>query len=227
VDLTDRFGRGFSARNLRQFRQFYLAWPAPQVWQKSSAKSVNRIAASPEPDGALDPRVVDALGIAVWVFFLPCAACVICVPQHGCGAGRCAETGQKSTCSGPILGDLCAESAGSRAKRRVWGPQISPGRPPPQRLRMSSASPLPPTSGWTCSLSRIGRARTGRDRRTRRNAVWLAAGPAHRPALARPCGAGHDLGLSVPRGRGTSTGTNPKMTHFHPRTNARDSEHGD
>ncbi len=39
-DLTDRFGRGFSARNLRQFRQFYLSWPAAQIWQTPSAKSL-------------------------------------------------------------------------------------------------------------------------------------------------------------------------------------------
>jgi hypothetical protein len=39
VDLTQRFGRGFSARNLRQFRQFYLTWPASEIWQTPSAKS--------------------------------------------------------------------------------------------------------------------------------------------------------------------------------------------
>jgi hypothetical protein len=39
ADLTARFGRGFSARNLRQFRQFYLTWPPEQIWQTSSAKS--------------------------------------------------------------------------------------------------------------------------------------------------------------------------------------------
>ncbi len=35
-DLTDKFGRGFSARNLRSFRLFYLSY---QIWQTLSAKS--------------------------------------------------------------------------------------------------------------------------------------------------------------------------------------------
>jgi len=36
-DLTIRLGRGFSERNIRQMRQFYLGWPNPQT---VSAKSV-------------------------------------------------------------------------------------------------------------------------------------------------------------------------------------------
>jgi hypothetical protein len=35
-DLTDRFGRGFSERNLEQMRLFYLGWP---ISQTLSAKS--------------------------------------------------------------------------------------------------------------------------------------------------------------------------------------------
>ena len=31
IDLTQRFGRGFSARNLEQMRQFYVCWPIPQT----------------------------------------------------------------------------------------------------------------------------------------------------------------------------------------------------
>jgi predicted nuclease of restriction endonuclease-like (RecB) superfamily len=31
LDLTQRFGRGFGARNLEQMRQFYVAWPIPQT----------------------------------------------------------------------------------------------------------------------------------------------------------------------------------------------------
>ena len=34
-DLTDCFGKGFSARNLRQMRQFYISKP---IWQTPSAK---------------------------------------------------------------------------------------------------------------------------------------------------------------------------------------------
>jgi hypothetical protein len=30
-DLSRRFGRGFSMRNLEQMRRFYLAWPIPQA----------------------------------------------------------------------------------------------------------------------------------------------------------------------------------------------------
>lgn len=37
-DLTDKFGRGFSARNLRSFRLFYLTY---QIWQTVSAKSLD------------------------------------------------------------------------------------------------------------------------------------------------------------------------------------------
>jgi len=36
ADLTKQYGRGFSARNLRQMRQFYLS---KQIWQTVSAKS--------------------------------------------------------------------------------------------------------------------------------------------------------------------------------------------
>ena len=36
-DLTKRFGRGFSIRNLRSFRAFYLEWPIRQI---SSAESL-------------------------------------------------------------------------------------------------------------------------------------------------------------------------------------------
>src|SRR5262245_53813174 len=31
TDLTRRFGRGFSVRNLRQMRAFYMAWPIRQT----------------------------------------------------------------------------------------------------------------------------------------------------------------------------------------------------
>ncbi|MBN8765796.1 MAG: DUF1016 family protein [Thiobacillus sp.] len=38
-DLSRQFGRGFGWRNLAQMRAFYLAWPADQILQRSSAKS--------------------------------------------------------------------------------------------------------------------------------------------------------------------------------------------
>lgn len=39
ADLSRQFGRGFGWRNLAQMRAFYLAWPADQILQRSSAKS--------------------------------------------------------------------------------------------------------------------------------------------------------------------------------------------
>jgi len=39
VDLTSRFGRGFSRQNLQQMRQFYLTWPTGQICQTASGKS--------------------------------------------------------------------------------------------------------------------------------------------------------------------------------------------
>lgn len=37
-DLTARFGRGFGIANLRQMRNFYLAWPSQQVHQTLSGE---------------------------------------------------------------------------------------------------------------------------------------------------------------------------------------------
>jgi len=39
VDLSARFGRGFSRRNLQDMRLFYLAYPPERIWQTLSAKS--------------------------------------------------------------------------------------------------------------------------------------------------------------------------------------------
>lgn len=40
MDLTQQFGRGFSARNLEQMRQFYLTWVIPQTVSAESRKRV-------------------------------------------------------------------------------------------------------------------------------------------------------------------------------------------
>lgn len=37
LDLTQQFGRGFSARNLEQMRQFYLTWAIPQTVSAESS----------------------------------------------------------------------------------------------------------------------------------------------------------------------------------------------
>lgn len=43
-DLLDRFGRGFSQRNLEQMRQFYLCWRIPQT---ASAESEAKLMSKP------------------------------------------------------------------------------------------------------------------------------------------------------------------------------------
>lgn len=40
ADLTARFGRGFSQRNLEQMRQFYLCWSIPQTLSAKSSPSI-------------------------------------------------------------------------------------------------------------------------------------------------------------------------------------------
>ena len=40
LDLTQQFGRGFSARNLEQMRQFYLTWAIPQTLSAESSKQL-------------------------------------------------------------------------------------------------------------------------------------------------------------------------------------------
>jgi DUF1016 N-terminal domain len=44
ADLSARFGRGFSERNLEQMRRFFLSWPIPQALPaESSAAPLSRI----------------------------------------------------------------------------------------------------------------------------------------------------------------------------------------
>jgi hypothetical protein len=38
-DITARFGRGFSRRNLQDMRLFYHAYPMERIWQELSAES--------------------------------------------------------------------------------------------------------------------------------------------------------------------------------------------
>ena len=70
-DLTGRFGRGFSERNLEQMRLFYLGWP---ISQTASAKSIAGEATSQIPQtpsanssghvGAAELMRVDALAVS-------------------------------------------------------------------------------------------------------------------------------------------------------------------
>ncbi len=48
VDLTERFGRGFSVRNVWQMKAFYLAWSIPQTVSAESESSENSQTASVE-----------------------------------------------------------------------------------------------------------------------------------------------------------------------------------
>jgi DUF1016 N-terminal domain len=40
VDLAQQFGRGFSARNLEQMRQFFVTWPIPHTLSAESQKAI-------------------------------------------------------------------------------------------------------------------------------------------------------------------------------------------
>ena len=67
-DLSSRFGRGFSQRNLQDMRLFYQAYPQERIWQTPSAKSrTNLLTASVEvaarekkqtPSAKLDPVIL-------------------------------------------------------------------------------------------------------------------------------------------------------------------------
>ena len=48
VDLTERFGRGFSTRTVWQMKAFYLAWSIPQTVSAESESSENLQTASGE-----------------------------------------------------------------------------------------------------------------------------------------------------------------------------------
>ena len=52
VDLSARFGRGFSKQNLWQMRGFHLAWPAGQILQAPSAKLPTPILQTPSGESS-------------------------------------------------------------------------------------------------------------------------------------------------------------------------------
>lgn len=37
-EMTKEFGKGFTGRNIRNFRQFYLTFPNPVIWKTLSSK---------------------------------------------------------------------------------------------------------------------------------------------------------------------------------------------
>lgn len=71
ADLTARFGRGFSERNLRQMRQFYLGW---QIRQTMSAESQPvegpEVQASLLPDGTAAERPLFPLSWSHYVLLM-------------------------------------------------------------------------------------------------------------------------------------------------------------
>lgn len=79
-DLTARFGRGFSERNLEQMRLFYLAWPADRISQMPSAKSSSvRISQTASRNSALETAVASGsvnLSLIAQAFPLPWSAYV-------------------------------------------------------------------------------------------------------------------------------------------------------
>lgn len=61
-DLTHRFGRGFSKRNIEQMRQFYLGWPIAQTVSAQSPVGL------PPPDEAAKTQTVSAQSDATTAF---------------------------------------------------------------------------------------------------------------------------------------------------------------
>jgi hypothetical protein len=60
-DLTERFGRGFGVVNLQQMRNFYLAWPAEQIYQTVSDKLAARQIPQTMPAELTSPLILHLL----------------------------------------------------------------------------------------------------------------------------------------------------------------------
>ena len=77
VDLSSRFGRGFSHRNLWQIRAFYLAWPQPMILREG-VEAVGAVVRTPSAQSAPVPIVqtASALSKLAHTFSLPWSAYV-------------------------------------------------------------------------------------------------------------------------------------------------------
>ena len=99
VDLTKRFGRGFSERNLEQMRLFYLTWKTPQtlsakleattalaIPQTPSAESVSTVVAhgNAAARSARQIRALSRLRALAERFPLPCSSAPACPPARAC-----------------------------------------------------------------------------------------------------------------------------------------------
>jgi predicted nuclease of restriction endonuclease-like (RecB) superfamily len=82
VDLSARFGRGFSERNLEQMRHFYGAWPLPQISQTVSAKLIAAPNSQTASAFSLD------LSVLATAFPLPWSAYVRLLSVHSEAARR-------------------------------------------------------------------------------------------------------------------------------------------
>ena len=86
VDLTERYGRGFSPRNLRQMRAFYLDW---QIRQTASAESASEIV---QTLSAKSPSSEKTLSTIAQHFPLPWSAYVELLSVHNDAAREFYET---------------------------------------------------------------------------------------------------------------------------------------
>ena len=86
VDLTERYGRGFSPRNLRQMRAFYLDW---QIRQTVSAESASEIV---QTLSAKSPSSEKTLSTIAQHFPLPWSAYVELLSVHNDAAREFYET---------------------------------------------------------------------------------------------------------------------------------------
>jgi predicted nuclease of restriction endonuclease-like (RecB) superfamily len=99
ADLSARFGRGFSERNLEQMRLFYAAWPPERISQTASAKSassqnsqtVSRKSSATEISGSRVQRTIDLPALAQ-AFPLPWSAYVRLLSVRSDMARRFYET---------------------------------------------------------------------------------------------------------------------------------------
>jgi predicted nuclease of restriction endonuclease-like (RecB) superfamily len=85
IDLTRQFGRGFSARNLEQMRQFFVTWPIPQTVSAESQKAISSSRSKKTQTASAELRIAPVSGTSLrnisitelaQVFVLPWSAYV-------------------------------------------------------------------------------------------------------------------------------------------------------
>lgn len=96
LDLSQQFGRGFSARNLEQMRQFYLTWKIPQTLSAESSRLLLSSSSSTKPQTAsaqsgVPLQAFDLVELAQ-AFVLPWSAYVRLLSVHDQHARQFYET---------------------------------------------------------------------------------------------------------------------------------------